>query len=86
MKGGRKNLKRAAGEETFTLQQGQSIVQVVSLRGSNLIEVTFAQTLASLTSSFRFPSRVGLLFGILVLHILRFFVVASQSTSYTLQF
>ncbi|KAG5558174.1 hypothetical protein RHGRI_008185 [Rhododendron griersonianum] len=43
MKGGRKNLKRAAGEETFTLQQGQSIVQVVSLRGSNLIEVMDAK-------------------------------------------
>ncbi|XP_058209452.1 uncharacterized protein LOC131322217 isoform X2 [Rhododendron vialii] len=39
MKGGRKNLKRAAREETFTLQQGQSIMQVISLRGSNLIEV-----------------------------------------------
>lgn len=39
MKGGRKNLKRAAGEDNFTLQQGQSIMQVVSLRGSNLIEV-----------------------------------------------
>uniref|UniRef100_A0A5B7BQE3 Putative RNA-binding protein EIF1AD n=1 Tax=Davidia involucrata TaxID=16924 RepID=A0A5B7BQE3_DAVIN len=39
MKGGRKNLKRAAEEETLTLQQGQSIMQVVSLRGSNLIEV-----------------------------------------------
>jgi len=39
MKGGRKNLKRAVKEETLTLQQGQSIMQVVSLRGSNLIEV-----------------------------------------------
>ncbi|KAI8559296.1 hypothetical protein RHMOL_Rhmol04G0160800 [Rhododendron molle] len=39
MKGGRKNLKTAAREETFTLQQGQSIMQVISLRGSNLIEV-----------------------------------------------
>ncbi|KAF7146666.1 hypothetical protein RHSIM_Rhsim04G0113200 [Rhododendron simsii] len=39
MKGGRKNLKRAAREETFTLQQDQSIMQVISLRGSNLIEV-----------------------------------------------
>ena len=40
MKGGRKNLKRAAGEETFIVQQGQSVMRVVSLRGSNLIEVT----------------------------------------------
>ena len=39
MKGGRKNLKRAAEEQTLTLQEGQSIMQVVSLRGSNLIEV-----------------------------------------------
>ena len=38
MKGGRKNLKRAAEEETLTLEEGQSIMQVVSLRGSNLIE------------------------------------------------
>ncbi|KAF5186859.1 Translation initiation factor 1A (eIF-1A) [Thalictrum thalictroides] len=39
MKGGRKNLKRVVEEETFTLQEGQCIMQVVSLRGSNLIEV-----------------------------------------------
>ena len=39
MGGGRKNLKRAVEEETLTLQQGQSIMQVVDLRGSNLIEV-----------------------------------------------
>ncbi|KAF8394812.1 hypothetical protein HHK36_018748 [Tetracentron sinense] len=39
MKGGRKNLKRAAEVETFTLLEGQSVMQVVSLRGSNLIEV-----------------------------------------------
>lgn len=39
MKGGRKNLKRAAEEQSLTLQDGQSITQVVSLRGSNLIEV-----------------------------------------------
>ncbi|XP_021733546.1 probable RNA-binding protein EIF1AD [Chenopodium quinoa] len=37
---GRKNLKREVEEDDFTLQQGQSIMQVVSLRGSNLIEVT----------------------------------------------
>lgn len=39
MKGGRKNLKRAVEEQSLTLQDGQSIMQVVSLRGSNLIEV-----------------------------------------------
>ncbi|OVA03640.1 Translation initiation factor 1A (eIF-1A) [Macleaya cordata] len=39
MKGGRKNLKRAAEEEALNLQEGQSVMQVVSLRGSNLIEV-----------------------------------------------
>ncbi|XP_077216227.1 nucleic acid-binding, OB-fold-like protein [Tasmannia lanceolata] len=38
-KGGRKNLKRAANEDGLTLQEGQSIMQVLSLRGSNLIEV-----------------------------------------------
>ncbi|KAK3014935.1 hypothetical protein RJ639_009951 [Escallonia herrerae] len=42
MKGGRKNLKRAA-EAPFDLQQGQSIMQVVSHRGSNLIEVMDAK-------------------------------------------
>ncbi|KAL8096073.1 uncharacterized protein LOC141689010 [Apium graveolens] len=40
MKGGRKNLKRASeGNNTYTLLPGQTIMQVVSLRGSNLIEV-----------------------------------------------
>lgn len=42
-KGGRKNLKRAVNDETLTLQPGQSIMQVVSLRGSNLIEVIDAK-------------------------------------------
>lgn len=37
--GGRKNLKRAIEEDNFTLEQGQSIMQVVDLRGSNLIQV-----------------------------------------------
>ncbi|KAH9767587.1 S1-like domain-containing protein [Citrus sinensis] len=48
MKGGRKNLKRAAGEQSLTLQDGQSIMQVVSLRGSNLIEVLDAKDEKSL--------------------------------------
>ncbi|PIA26775.1 hypothetical protein AQUCO_08900023v1 [Aquilegia coerulea] len=41
MRGGRRNMMRAAEEETFDLdlQQGQCIMQVVSLRGSNIIEV-----------------------------------------------
>lgn len=43
MRGGRKNLKRATEEETTTLEQGQVIMQVVSLRGSNLIEVMDAK-------------------------------------------
>jgi len=38
-KGGRKNLKRAVNDETLILQPGQSIMQVVSLRGNNQIEV-----------------------------------------------
>ncbi|GAB4827716.1 hypothetical protein Ancab_034602 [Ancistrocladus abbreviatus] len=43
MGGGRKNLKRAAKEDSLTLQCGQSIMQVISLRGSNLIEVMDAR-------------------------------------------
>uniref|UniRef100_A0A453JDJ1 Uncharacterized protein n=1 Tax=Aegilops tauschii subsp. strangulata TaxID=200361 RepID=A0A453JDJ1_AEGTS len=40
MKGGRKNLRRACEEGTaVTLAEGESIMQVVTLRGSNLIEV-----------------------------------------------
>ncbi|CAI0469311.1 unnamed protein product [Linum tenue] len=40
MKAGRKNLKRGAvNEDSLTLQDGQSIMRVLSLRGSNLIEV-----------------------------------------------
>ncbi|OMO89956.1 Translation initiation factor 1A (eIF-1A) [Corchorus olitorius] len=43
MKGGRKNLKRAAKDQNLSLQNGQSIMQVLSLRGSNLIEVMDAR-------------------------------------------
>ncbi|KDP21631.1 hypothetical protein JCGZ_03302 [Jatropha curcas] len=43
MKGGRKNLKRAAEEHNLTLEDGKSIAQVVSLRGSNVIEVMDAR-------------------------------------------
>lgn len=39
MKGGRKNLKRAVEQQSFTLEDGHSVMQVLSLRGSNLIEV-----------------------------------------------
>ncbi|KAG8380996.1 hypothetical protein BUALT_Bualt06G0074900 [Buddleja alternifolia] len=39
MGGGRKNLKREVEEEMVNLQQDQSIMQVVGLRGSNSIEV-----------------------------------------------
>lgn len=48
MGGGRKNLKRAAEEVNFSLQPGQTIMQVVSLRGSNLIEVMDAKSEKSL--------------------------------------
>ena len=43
MKGGRKNMKRAAvaEEHILNLENGKSFMQVVSLRGSNLIEVWF---------------------------------------------
>ncbi|XP_041001031.1 probable RNA-binding protein EIF1AD [Juglans microcarpa x Juglans regia] len=54
MKGGRKNLKRAAGEQKFNLQDGQTIMQVLSLRGSNLIEVMDGQGEKSLAL---FPAR-----------------------------
>ncbi|XP_010525424.1 PREDICTED: probable RNA-binding protein EIF1AD [Tarenaya hassleriana] len=43
MKAGRKNLKKATEERSLTLEECQSIVQVVSLRGSNLIEVMDAK-------------------------------------------
>ncbi|KAL4580747.1 hypothetical protein LXL04_016949 [Taraxacum kok-saghyz] len=55
-KGGRKNLKRAVNNETLTLQPCQSIMQVVSLRGSNLIEIIDAKgdkTLAIFPAKFQ---------------------------------
>ncbi|KAJ0984429.1 hypothetical protein J5N97_002785 [Dioscorea zingiberensis] len=48
MKAGRKNLKKAVEEGGLSLQQDQSIMQVVSLRGSNLIEVMDAKGVKSL--------------------------------------
>lgn len=48
MGGGRKNLKRGTEEKSLSLEDGQCIVQVVSLRGSNLIEVMDAKGDASL--------------------------------------
>ncbi|KAJ4825656.1 hypothetical protein Tsubulata_038886 [Turnera subulata] len=48
MKSGRKNLKRAVEERSLTLQDGESIMKVVSLRGSNLIEVVDAKGETSL--------------------------------------
>ncbi|KAH7554598.1 hypothetical protein JRO89_XS12G0243000 [Xanthoceras sorbifolium] len=36
-------MMRAAEEQSFTVQDGQSVMQVVSLRGSNLIEVMDSQ-------------------------------------------
>ncbi|XP_022942753.1 probable RNA-binding protein EIF1AD [Cucurbita moschata] len=43
MKGGRKNLQRASNQHIVGLEDGHSIMQVVSIRGSNLIEVMDAQ-------------------------------------------
>ncbi|XP_042489297.1 probable RNA-binding protein EIF1AD [Macadamia integrifolia] len=43
MKSGRKNLKRASKEEIPTLLKGQRIMQVVSLLGSNQIQVMDAE-------------------------------------------
>ncbi|KAF5738403.1 RNA-binding protein EIF1AD-like [Tripterygium wilfordii] len=43
MKGGRKNLMRAVEQQKLMLQEGQNIMQVLSLRGSNLIEVMDGQ-------------------------------------------
>lgn len=48
MKSGRKNLKKASAEDGISLQEGQSIMQVVSLRGSNVIEVMDAKGVKSL--------------------------------------
>ncbi|XP_037428344.1 probable RNA-binding protein EIF1AD [Triticum dicoccoides] len=49
MKGGRKNLRRACEEGTaVTLAEGESIMQVVTLRVSNLIEVTDGEGVKSL--------------------------------------
>ncbi|KAL5699832.1 hypothetical protein ACHQM5_030674 [Ranunculus cassubicifolius] len=53
MTGGRKNLKIAAEQKEIFLQEGQSIMQVVSLRGSNVIEVMDARGEKSLA---RFPA------------------------------
>ncbi|XP_044367619.1 uncharacterized protein [Triticum aestivum] len=49
MKGGRKNLRCACEEgTTVMLAEGESIMQVVTLRGSNLIEVTDGEGVKSL--------------------------------------
>ncbi|CAA6663760.1 unnamed protein product [Spirodela intermedia] len=53
---GRKNLKREShGAGGFSLQENQSIMQVVSLRGSNIIEVMDAEGVKSLAL---FPAQV----------------------------
>lgn len=36
---GRKNIRRASKEDGISLREGQGIMKVVSLRGSNVIEV-----------------------------------------------
>jgi hypothetical protein len=57
MKAGRKNLRRARDEgAAFTLAEGYSIMQVLTLRGSNVIEV--CEFLMPLPWAFR-PSRVA---------------------------
>ncbi|KAJ4777515.1 hypothetical protein LUZ62_061772 [Rhynchospora pubera] len=48
MKSGRKNLKRASEQNSLSLKEGESIMQVLSLRGSNLIEVLDAKGIKSL--------------------------------------
>ncbi|KAM0896673.1 hypothetical protein ACQ4PT_023045 [Festuca glaucescens] len=55
MKAGRKNLQRACQDgSAVTLAEGESIMQVVTLRGSNLIEVTDGEGVKSLAL---FPAR-----------------------------
>jgi hypothetical protein len=57
MKAGRKNLRRARDEgAAFTLAEGDSIMQVLTLRGSNVIEV--CEFLMPTPWAFR-PSRVA---------------------------
>uniref|UniRef100_A0A0E0K7U4 S1-like domain-containing protein n=1 Tax=Oryza punctata TaxID=4537 RepID=A0A0E0K7U4_ORYPU len=48
MKAGRKNLRRACSEGAVTLAEGESIMQVLALRGSNVIEVMDAKGVKSL--------------------------------------
>ncbi|CAM0870932.1 unnamed protein product [Alopecurus aequalis] len=49
MKAGRKNLQRACQDgSTVTLAEGESIMQVLTLRGSNLIEVKDSKGVESL--------------------------------------
>ncbi|XP_050237878.1 uncharacterized protein LOC126687371 [Mercurialis annua] len=43
MKAGRKNMKRATTEHGLILEDGQTIMKVVSLRGSNIVEVMDAK-------------------------------------------
>jgi len=48
MKAGRKNLRKASEKDAVSLQEGHSIMQVVSLRGSNLIEIMDSEGIKSL--------------------------------------
>ncbi|KAM6573708.1 uncharacterized protein LOC115699734 [Cannabis sativa] len=48
MKGGRKNLKRDTEEVSLNFEDGHAIMEVLSLRGSNLIEVLDSQGKKSL--------------------------------------
>uniref|UniRef100_A0A0D9VNL8 S1-like domain-containing protein n=1 Tax=Leersia perrieri TaxID=77586 RepID=A0A0D9VNL8_9ORYZ len=48
MKAGRKNLRRACSEDAVTLAEGESVMQVLTLRGSNVIEVMDGKGVKSL--------------------------------------
>ncbi|KAJ6796024.1 putative RNA-binding protein EIF1AD isoform X1 [Iris pallida] len=48
MKGGRKNLRKGSEDDAVSLHEGHSVVQVLSLRGSNVIEVMDAKGVKSL--------------------------------------
>ncbi|XP_020596792.1 probable RNA-binding protein EIF1AD isoform X2 [Phalaenopsis equestris] len=53
MKSGRKNLRKASVEDGISLQEGQSIMQVVSLRGSNVMDAEGVKSLALFPAKFQ---------------------------------
>jgi hypothetical protein len=71
MKAGRKNLQRACQDgSAVTLAEGESIMQVVTLRGSNLIEVhaLFSRPPSLLKSRFVPPADLSLARALLLGH------------------